>query len=97
PGTLNFGKVHTGTKPTKSVTLTNKSPVPIEVSGIEILNDTTDFSVDQKCVGALQTHPPCSITVTFTPSPAGKKTAHLKITHDAALSPHLVTLIGTGF
>lgn len=97
PGTLNFGKVHTGTKPTKFVTLNNKSPVPIEISGVEVFNDTTDFSVDQKCVGALLTKTPCSITVTFTPSTAGKKSAQLKISHAGAGSHNLVNLVGTAF
>ena len=97
PVSLNFGKVHTGTQPTKQVKLTNKSPVPIEVSDIEILNDTTDFSVDQKCVGALPTQTPCSIMVTFTPSTPGKKSAQLKIAHAAAGSHNLVNLIGTAF
>ena len=77
--------------------LTNKSTVPIEVSDIEILNDTTDFSVDQKCVGALPTQTPCSIMVTFTPSTPGKKSAQLKIAHAAAGSHNLVNLIGTAF
>jgi hypothetical protein len=97
PGAINFGKVKAGTLMPKTAMLTNKSSVPIEVMDIEILNDTTDFSVDQKCVAALLTKAPCAITVTFSPKTGGRKTAQLKIGHAAAGSPHTVNLVGTAF
>ena len=77
------------------VTLDNRSPVRIEISKIEILNDATDFSADQMCIGLLQV--PCPVSVTFTPRSAGKKRAKLRIWDAAAGSPHSVSLLGTGF
>jgi len=97
PGAINFGKVKAGTLMPKTAMLTNRSSVPIEVMDIEVLNDTTDFSVDQKCVAALLTKAPCAITVTFSPKTTGRKTAQLKIAHAAAGSPHTVNLVGTAF
>jgi hypothetical protein len=94
-GSLNFGKIKAGTSISKTLTITNKSPVSIEVSDIQVFNDTSDFSVDKKCEGALQAKAPCKITVTFTPTTAGKKSAMLRITHFAVGSHSLVNLSGT--
>jgi len=95
PGAINFGSVKVGTPAAKPVTLTDQSPGPIEVSDIEVTADTTDFSADKVCIGALSST--CTITVTFTPGSSGKKSAMLQITDVATGSPHRVRLTGIGF
>jgi hypothetical protein len=81
------------------VTVTNASTSSsLNVASIGISgNNATDYSESDTCVG--ESLPPggsCTVTVTFTPSVKGYRTANLSITDDGGGSPQVVALTGLG-
>jgi len=78
------------------VTLTNTGYADLAISGVQIQGlDTGDFSISSNSCGAqLAPVGSCSISVIFTPSKAGKRTAKLVITD--SLGQQTVNLVGTG-
>jgi len=59
-----------------------------------------DFGQTSNCVppagGTLQPGQPCTITVSFTPSATGVRSAYLNVTHNAAGSLNSISLTGAG-
>lgn len=89
------------TTPAQSVTLTNTNTgsTSLNINSASIAgSDATDFAVtSDTCTGAML--PPgdaCSISVAFTPSATGTRTASLSVLSDASNSPNSVALSGTG-
>jgi sugar lactone lactonase YvrE len=78
------------------VTLTNTGYADLPISGVQIQGlDTGDFSISSNSCGAqLAPVGSCSISVVFTPSKAGKRTAKIVITD--SLGQQTVNLVGTG-
>ena len=76
------------------VTVLNASTAPLQISGVAT---TGDFSETNNCVGTLPGGGAvCTINVSYTPTVLAPETELLSITDNAAGSPHLVTLTGTG-
>ncbi len=96
PHRLLFGKVPVGTPSvTKTVTLTNRTDVPIDVSSI--VSSSADFAETNDCIGAIAPQGgQCTISVTFTPSILGRDPATLSITDDAWGGTQIVHLGGRG-
>jgi hypothetical protein len=82
------------------VTLTNSGTAALSISSIAITGtNASDFAQTNTCPSGLATlaaGASCTISVTFTPSAAGGRTAALSVTDNASGSPQSVALSGTG-
>jgi hypothetical protein len=81
----------------KDVTLTNVGTQLINISGIAFTGtNPTDFSETDTCGLGLAPGAMCSISISFTPTQVGLRTAALAITNSAAGSPQSIALNGIG-
>jgi len=94
PGALAFARqvVNTGSTP-KTVTVTNRQPVPLEVAGISA---DGDFRQSNNCGQQLAAGGACKITVTYNPTAVGYASGTLTLTHNAANNPQSLPLSGYG-
>ena len=94
PGALAFARqvVNTGSTP-KTVTVTNRQPVPLEVAGISA---DGDFRQSNNCGQQLAAGGTCKITVTYNPTAVGYASGTLTLTHNAANNPQSLPLSGYG-
>jgi Abnormal spindle-like microcephaly-assoc'd, ASPM-SPD-2-Hydin/Beta-propeller repeat len=82
------------TSATQFVTLTNPGGMSLSISGgIQI---TGDFAQTNTCALSLPSQGSCVISVTFTPTTTGTRTGSISITDNAANSPQVISLTGTG-
>ncbi len=98
PTSLAFGAVGTRvTSPARKVTLTNTGTASLSISAIAITGaDMGDFAQTHTCGASLAAGASCAISVTFTPTTTGSRTASLSVTDNAAGSPQTVTISGVG-
>ena len=97
PSSLSFGNqtVSTTSSP-QSVTLTNTGGTTLTISSIA-LQTGTQFAISSTTCGAtLGATLTCTVSVTFTPTATGAKSDNIAFTDNAAGSPQLVPLSGTG-
>jgi len=98
PTAINFGDVKVGTSslPIK-VTLSNLAPSSLSITQIAIKGaDPSDFSQTNNCGSSLPPQSKCTITVTFTPTATGSRSANVSITDNDPTSPQTVPLSGKG-
>jgi len=95
PGALNFGAVAVGhTSAPKTVTLTNRQNVTLDFASILT---SAGFGVAGNTCGAnVAAGATCTVGVTFSPIATGAAAGSLTFTDDAANSPQVVRLTGTG-
>ncbi len=95
---VNFGNQAVGTKSlTKKITLSNVGSVAVSITGITITGtDATDFAESNSCGTSVAAGAKCSITVTFTPSATGARSASVSVSDSGGASPQQVRLNGTG-
>jgi hypothetical protein len=94
PPSLTFGPQGVGTtSPAQTVTLTNSGTGPLTITNIAI---SGDFAQTNTCGNTLAAGASCPIQVTFTPTTTGTRTGTLSVTDNAAGSPQLASLTGTG-
>ena len=98
---LNFGNVPVGSTSTaQTFTLTNAGTAPLTITSIAVTGtNSSDFTDTNTCPASsatLAAGASCTISVTFTPTATGSRTAGVSITDDAAGSPQSVSLTGTG-
>jgi len=87
--TLSFTSIQVGfAGPSKTVTFTNSSSVPLSLTSLGI---TGDFAQTNSCANPLPASQSCTITITFTPTATGTRTGTL--THPSAATA--VQLSGT--
>ena len=98
PTSLNFGNQTVGTKSLpKRVTLSNKGSVAVSITGISFTGtNASDFAETNTCGTSVAAGASCSITVTFTPSATGSRSATLSVTDNGGASPQKVSVAGTG-
>ncbi|HVP51378.1 MAG TPA: choice-of-anchor D domain-containing protein, partial [Terriglobales bacterium] len=95
PTSLTFYQEAVGvTSPPLALTLRNMGSAIANISNITV---TGDFAQTNDCNGAIAGGGFCSFSVTFTPTQSGTRTGTLTIATDAASSPTLVNLSGTGY
>jgi Ca2+-binding RTX toxin-like protein len=95
PTALPFGLQRINTSSAaRTVTVTNTGGSPLVVSGVTVTR--ASFLVSNGCT-TVAPGASCSIGVVFRPTTIGGQPATLLITHNAAGSPSLVALGGTGF
>jgi subtilisin family serine protease len=97
PSSVSFGSVTQGTSsPVRTVIVANTGNLPLGVSQISLIGTNRDqFSQTNNC-SSVAAGSSCTISVTFTPTITGGKSASISITHNASGSPSSVTLSGTG-
>ncbi len=95
---LSFANQNVGTTSTaQSVTLNNTGTATLLISSIALSGaNPGDFAQTNTCGSGVLAGGNCSISVTFTPTTTGSRSASLTITDNAASSPQTVTLTGTG-
>ena len=95
PSSVTFGNVTVGQSTTKSVTLTNTGTEALTVSGISVAG--TGFTASGPHLPiSLAAGQSTSISAEFKPAAAKADTGTITITSNAAGSPSLVALSGTG-
>src|SRR5579864_6728207 len=94
PSSLTFASVPRGTSSTSQmVTLTNTGNAALTLSTVYT---TGDYGQTDNCPASLSAGSSCTINVTFTPTVTGARTGTVTISDNAAGSPHIVGLSGTG-
>ena len=100
PQKLEFGNVYENTTSAVTsenvpaiVTFVNAGTAPLQVASV---GTTGDFAETDNCVGTIPGGGRCTINVTYTPTVLAAEIQQLTIKDNAAGSPHLVTLTGTG-
>jgi hypothetical protein len=86
------------TSPASRITVTNTATASVTFAGISLTGpNSSDFTVNDNCHSSpLAAGATCTITVNFTPSAAGARTATLVIRDDALGSPQTIALSGAG-
>jgi hypothetical protein len=98
PTTENFGSqpIHTRSLP-KKIALTNKGSSAVSITSIVIAgSDPGDFTQTNTCGSSVASGASCFITVAFTPTALGQRTANVSIGDNGGGSPQQVSLIGLG-
>ena len=94
PTALSFNQAVRVPSVSQTVTLSNPSSIPLNITGISLAGPA-DFQITSStCASALTAS--CTVTVVFTPQMVGTETAILTFTNSALNSPQTVTLQGTG-
>jgi len=100
PVSVNFNDTNVGNTSADSpemVTLTNNGGATLNISDISITGaHAANFSKSTTCGATLVASASCTVSVSFTPSALGVRTASLVFTNDATDSPQSVSLSGTG-
>jgi hypothetical protein len=99
PASLNFGSVkRPATSAPQRVTLTNAGTAVLTITSITIGGaNPGDFAIAARTCGAtLAPAASCTIDVTFRPTARHARSGILSIADNAAGSPHVVALTGTG-
>jgi hypothetical protein len=99
PASLAFGGIANGTTAAAMTTvLTNSGAGTLLISGFSITGaNASSFLISANTCGAtLAAGLSCSISVTFSPAATGTYTATLNVADNAAGSPQMVALTGTG-
>jgi hypothetical protein len=95
PGSLTFGtQLVDTTSPPSFLVLTNYGTAALHISSIAV--DSAQFAETDTCIPSVAAGAACTINVTFTPAALGDVTGTLSLADDAASSPQMVALIGTG-
>jgi Abnormal spindle-like microcephaly-assoc'd, ASPM-SPD-2-Hydin len=85
------------TSPTQTVKLTNVGSGQLDITGITVTGpDAGDFAQSNNCPPTVASGASCLITVTFTPTAQGLRTASVSIADNAPGSPQTVPLTGRG-
>ncbi len=95
---INFGNQSVGkTSAPNSLTLTNTAQLALTIDSITITGTNPgDFAQTNTCGTGIVAGANCSISVTFTPTKKGSRTATLSVADSGGGSPQTVSLTGTG-
>ena len=88
--------VGSGSTP-QTVTLTNTATTPLSINDIGLTgSNPDDYSFTSTCGNVVESGASCTISVTFTPTATGTRTAFVSISDTALGSPQNIALTGTG-
>jgi centrosomal CEP192-like protein/ASPM-SPD-2-Hydin domain-containing protein len=99
PASLTFATLKVGnSSAAKTVTVDNNLSITLNISGITISGaNGGDFSRSATtCGSTLAPNASCSVSIVFTPTAVGARSASLNVSDDASTSPQSVGLSGTG-
>jgi subtilase family serine protease len=93
-----FGQQNVGsTSAPQVVTLANTGNASLSIASMAVSGTNSgDFAQTSNCGGSVAAGSNCTITVTFTPSAAGSRSASLTVSDNAGGSPQTIGLTGTG-
>ncbi len=94
--TLSFGSVIVGQSAKQSVVLTNSGNAAMTLTVAPTLTGASVFSSSTTCGSTLAAGASCTVEVTFAPQTSGARSASLSFSTNAAGSPHVVSISGTG-
>lgn len=96
---LTFSQQSVGsTSAAQNATLSNTGNALLSISGIALGGaNSGDFAQTNTCGTSVAAGANCTISVTFTPTATGARSASISITDTASGSPHSFHLAGTGF
>ena len=96
-GTLNYGNVLLNTSADLTVTLTNTGFSDLSIAGASLAGtNANQFNLVSGGTGTIPPNTSQSITLRFTPTSVGNKSAFFILASNAASTPDTVTLAGTG-
>jgi FG-GAP-like repeat/Abnormal spindle-like microcephaly-assoc'd, ASPM-SPD-2-Hydin len=96
PSSLTFSQqpINT-TSASQNVTLTNSGQAALAISKVTITGtNATDYAETNTCGATLAINASCQVSITFTPTAQGTRTAALSVTDNAPGSPQLIGLSG---
>jgi hypothetical protein len=98
PASLTFGGQIIGTASNAQVVIaTNTGTATVTISSITVTGaNPGDFGVSNTCAGSIAVGSACTISVTFTPTAAGSRSASVSIADNVPGSPQTIALTGTG-
>ena len=96
--TASFGSQATGTtSAAQNVTVTNSGNQTLIVGSIAVTGaNPADFFQTNNCPASLAAAANCTISISFAPTTAGARSAAVTISDNAASSPQMIALTGTG-
>jgi hypothetical protein len=96
--TINFGSPNVGTSsPALPITLSYIGATLLDISSIVIQGaDAGDFAETDNCSNGPLAPGSCTISIIFSPTATGMRSATLAVTDDGGDSPQTVSLSGTG-
>jgi hypothetical protein len=96
PNSLVFGSQSVGTSSAaQSITLTNIGPLSLTSISVSIAGTNSgDFSQTNNCPGTLTSNASCAISVRFSPTAVGSRSATVSVSDNAPGSPQTVALSG---
>jgi hypothetical protein len=98
PTSLNFGTVKFLTLSAKSVTVKNTGTLPLNISGVQVIQGTSDWDdyfFINFCPSTLSPGKSCPIAVFFFADDLGLRTATLNVYNNSSVNPLQVSLTGT--
>jgi len=95
---LSFGDRIVGmTSIAQSVKLTNSGSAPLNITSIAVTGtNSADFAQTSNCGASLPPGGSCTISVTFTATAQGTRSASITVTDNASNSPQTINLTGIG-
>jgi putative Ig domain-containing protein/HYDIN/CFA65/VesB family protein len=100
PSTVAYAAQDVGTTSApQTITITNTGTASLFFSGMRQagLNPLDFAEIDDQCVGlSIAAGASCTLTVVFKPTATGSRTATISVSDNAASSPQVITLTGTG-
>jgi len=94
PTSISFGSVTVNAAGgTQTVAISNTGNAAVALSGISV---TGDFTQTNNCGSSLSKSSQCTVSLVFKTTTPGSRTGTLTITDNAAGSPHIVALSGSG-
>jgi hypothetical protein len=96
PNELEFGTVKQGHSKSMNVTITNIGTTQLTITSVGITgSDISDFSDRTNCT-SLAPNRSCIVSVTFTPTATGPRSADLTVMDNTQAGSYTVSLMGTG-
>ena len=99
PTSLTFASAAIGTtSPAQTITATNSGDASLFFNNVALSGEALDFTIGtDDCIGTtLAPGASCAISVTFSPTMTGTRTANVVYTDNASNSPQTVPMTGTG-
>jgi hypothetical protein len=95
PTRLDLGSVTVGqVAATRTANLTNAGSAPLQITGLSA--SPTAFTLTHNCPASLAAGASCTLTVGFAPATAGVIAGSITVASNAASSPNVLALSGTG-
>src|SRR5271154_4322486 len=96
PTEVEFGTVKQGNSKSTNVTITNTGTTQLTITSVGITgSDISDFGQRNNCT-SLAPNRSCIVSVTFTPTMTGPRSAGLTVTDNTQAGSYTVSLMGTG-